>query len=243
MCRRRAGLNPADLCYGLEGLDGAGLAVDAADQRGGAIELGERGIERSVPAGDPSQHVEAFLDGSEPSFIDGDLVGMAAGVQGKLAEPVDHRIGLLEQCRQSRIDGGKISTTAKRAREPVGRGLLVAGARLGECQGTSGDPAGMSEPQSLGLQLRVLAGADAQRSEIINEVAGPLQLGGTGARRPPGKGDGVLGIAPGLDRGGGGRSRRRTLVSAGGVEHIALPAPAQHAVARPLSGHVDAEVA
>src|ERR1039458_5502318 len=55
--------------------------------------------------------------------------------------------------------------------------------------------------------------------------------------------EGVRRGTPALDRGGGGRPSGGALGSAEGVEHLALPAPAKHAMARPLSGDVDAQVA
>ena len=68
----------------------------------------------------------------------------------------------------SRVDSAG-STAARSAPppiaagEPVGGGLLVATARLGERQRASGDPSRVPEAEPLGLELGVLAGADPDR--------------------------------------------------------------------------------
>ena len=116
-----------------------------------------------MPPDHPRQRVEPLLDGGEPGIVDDDRVGVAAGVEGQLAEPVDQRIRVLEQARQLGIDGGQVGAATDRDGEPVGGRFLVTAAGLGEGQRGSGDTGRVTEPEPLGLQLGVLAGPDADR--------------------------------------------------------------------------------
>jgi hypothetical protein len=73
------------------------------------------------------------------------------------------------------------------------------------------------EAEPLDLQLGILTRADYDRIEVIDEVAGPLQLSGAGARRPLGGCDGIHGSAPRLERGGSCCSRAGAFLPAEGV--------------------------
>ena len=135
-------------------------------------------------------------------------LGMAAGVEREFAKPVDERIGVLEQCRQPGVDRGQVSAAADRRQgQPVRGGLLVTATRLGQGQRAPGNSRRVPEAEPLGLQLGVLAGANPNWGEVVDQVAGALQFGRAGARRPLGGGDGINSGAPRLHCGGGGRPR------------------------------------
>src|ERR1019366_10719942 len=115
-------------------------------------------------------------------------------------------------------------------------GLLVAPARL--CKGESAprDPAGVPQPEALRLHLGVLTWTDPDRAEVVDQVTRPLQLRGAGVRGPPCRVDGVRRGPPGTNCGGAGRPGGGALGATEGIQHLALPAPAQHAMARALRG-------
>ncbi len=196
-----------------------------------------------MPPDHPRQRVEPLLDRGEPDIVDDDRVGVAAGVEGQLAEPVDQRIRVLQEARQLRIDSGQVGATTDRNREPIGGRFLLTAAGVGEGQRGPGDAGSVTEPEPLGLQLGILAGPDTNGFEVVDKIARPLQLCSPGARRAPGGNDRLGCCAPGLNRCRSGGSRRCALGAAERIEHFALPAAAQHPMARPLRGDVDAEVA
>src|SRR5580658_5030455 len=100
----------------------------------------------------------------------------------------------------------------------------------------------MSQTQALSLQLGVFARPDADRAEVVDQVAGSLELRGAGARSTSGGRDGIRRSAPGLNGGGGGASSSDALLATERVDHLALPVAAQHPMTRALRGDVDAEV-
>jgi hypothetical protein len=80
------------------------------------------------------QRVEPFLDRDEAGFIDDGLLGVAAGVERELTQAVDERISLFQQRRKFGIDGRQVGAAPGGSSKPIGGGLLVAAAGLGQGQ-------------------------------------------------------------------------------------------------------------
>ena len=107
----------------------------------------------------------------------------------------------------------------------------------------SSDAGRVTEPEPLGLELGVLAGPDPDgcrgpRRDRAPAAARRPRCSPRDARQRPPR---MLHARPGPLRSR--RSRCRALRAAERIEHVALPAPAQHPMAGPLRGDVDAEVA